>query len=75
MIALPSASVSPPDASLKLVMEVPAAMDSATVTETSLTSGSLSLTLLTLMVTVAESAVPPSAAVAEMVSEWEEADS
>ena len=67
MRELPSASVSPPEASLRSVMEVPAAMDSATVTETSLMDGSLSLTLVTLMVTVAESAVPPSAAVAEMV--------
>ena len=69
MRALPSASVSPPEASLRSVMEVPAAMFSATVTETSEMEGSLSSMLVTLMVTVAVSEPEPSASVAVTVSE------
>ena len=69
MRALPSASVSPPEASLRFVMEVPAAMSSAKETVTSLMEGLNSSTLVTLMVTVAVSAPEPSASVAETVRE------
>ena len=69
MRALPSASVSPPEASLRFVMEVPASMSSATETERSLMEGSNSSTLVTLMVTVAVSEPEPSASVAETVRE------
>ena len=69
MRALPSASVSPPEVSLRSVMEVPAAMFSATETVTSLMDGSLSSMLETLMVMVAESEPEPSASVAETVRE------
>ena len=53
------------------MITVPGVMSSSLATVTSAMLGLLSLTLLTLMVTLAVSGDPPSAAVAEMVSECE----